>query len=219
MDSLKRCRFFTFHIELFPNILISNLYLSVAPVKDLARGHVTEMVVILLPDLTITDALPPSPMARDDLPRHTVPLGVRIVTWSAGEVYPQAVAEMKVTDRDLPEIRVVMVWDERQCVEEVDIQRLLIAVVDQWTTDEGEIHPHLDSMRIEAEELPVGGESEVSVAGSMCCYKTHVKRKWSFFSFFDGDFAPIFGRIVSIIVKTLRNTSSGASRCFKTKKT
>ena len=90
---------------------------------------------------------------------------------------------MKVTDRDLPEIRVVMVWDESQCVEEVDIQRLLIAVVDQWTTDEGEIHPHLDSMRIEAEELPVGGESEVSVAGSMCCYKTHVKRKWSFFHF------------------------------------
>ena len=74
---------------------------------------------------------------------------------------------MKVTDRDLPEIRVVMVWDESQCVEEVDIQRLLIAVVDQWTTDEGEIHPHLDSMRIEAEELPVGGESEVSVAGSI----------------------------------------------------
>ena len=184
MDSLKRCRFCTFHIELFPNILISNLYLSVAPVKDLARDHVTEMVVILLPDLTITDALPPSPMARDDLPRHTAPHGVRIVTWSAGEVYPQAVAEMKVTDRDLPEIRVVMVWDERQCVEEVDMQRLLIAVVDQWTTDEGEIHPHLDSMRIEAEELPVGGESEVSVVGSMCClYKTHVKRKWSFFHF------------------------------------
>ena len=74
---------------------------------------------------------------------------------------------MKVTDRDLPEIRVVMVWDESQCVEEVDIQRLLIAVVDQWTTDEGEIHPHLDSMRIEAEELPVGGEPEVSVAGSI----------------------------------------------------
>ena len=38
-------------------------------------------------------------------------------------------------------------------------------------------------MRIEAEELPVGGEPEVSVAGSMCCYKTHVKRKWSFFHF------------------------------------
>ena len=183
MGSLKRCRCCTFHIELFPNILISNLYLSVALVKDLAKDLVTEMVVILLPDLTITDALPPSPMARDDLPRHTVPHGVRIVTWSAGEVYPQAVAEMKVTDRDLPEIRVVMVWDERQCVEEVDILRLLIAVVDQWTTDEGEIHPHLDSMRIEAEELPVGGEPEVSVAGSMCCYKTHVKRKWSFFHF------------------------------------
>ena len=40
-----------------------------------------------------------------------------------------------------------------------------------------------------------------------------------FFSFFDGDFAPGFGQIVSIIVKTLRNTSLGASRCFKTKKT
>ena len=90
---------------------------------------------------------------------------------------------MKVTDRDLPEIRVVMVWDESQCVEEVDIQRLLIAVVDQWTTDEGEIHPHLGSTRIEAEGLPVGGESEVGVAGSMCCHKTHVKRKWCFFHF------------------------------------
>jgi len=90
---------------------------------------------------------------------------------------------MKVTDRGLPEIRVVMVWDESQCVEEGDIPRLLIAVVDQWMTDEGEIHPHLDSMRIEAEGPPVGGESEVGVAGSTCCHKTHVKRKWSFFNF------------------------------------
>lgn len=73
-------------------------------------------------------------------------------------------------------------------------------------------------MRIEAEELPVGGEPEVSVAGSMCCYKTHVKRKWSFFSFFDGDFAPVFGQIVSTIVETIRNTSLGTSRCFRTKK-
>ena len=158
-------------MQLLPNILISNLYLSVALVKDLAKDHVTEMVVILLPDLTITDALPPSPMGRDDLPRHTVPHGVRIVIWSAGEVYPQAVAEMKVTDRDLPEIRVVMVWEESQFVEEADIQRLLIAVVDQWTTDEGEIHPHLDSMQIGAEGLPVGGEVEVGVAGSTCCHK------------------------------------------------
>ena len=29
----------------------------------------------------------------------------------------------------------------------------------------------------------------------------------------------MFGKIVSIIVKTLRNTNLGASRCFKMKKT
>ena len=40
----------------------------------------------------------------------------------------------------------------------------------------------------------------------------------SLFSFFDGDFAPIFGQIVSIIVETIRNTSLGTSRCFRTKK-
>ena len=39
-----------------------------------------------------------------------------------------------------------------------------------------------------------------------------------FFSFFAGDFAPIFGQIVSIIVETIRNTSLGTSRCFRTKK-
>ena len=38
-------------------------------------------------------------------------------------------------------------------------------------------------------------------------------------SFLDGGFAHIFGQIVSIIVKTLRNTNLGASRCFKMKKT
>ena len=39
------------------------------------------------------------------------------------------------------------------------------------------------------------------------------------FSFFDGGFAHLLGQLVSIIVKTLRNTNLGASRCFKMKKT
>ena len=38
------------------------------------------------------------------------------------------------------------------------------------------------------------------------------------FSFLDGDFAQIFGQIVSITVKTLRNTNLAALRCFKMKK-
>ena len=40
-----------------------------------------------------------------------------------------------------------------------------------------------------------------------------------FFSFSDSDFAHFLGQLVSIIVKTLRNTNLGASRCFKMKKT
>ena len=40
-----------------------------------------------------------------------------------------------------------------------------------------------------------------------------------FFSFLDGGFAHFLGQLVSIIVKTLRNTNLGASRCFKMKKT
>ena len=39
------------------------------------------------------------------------------------------------------------------------------------------------------------------------------------FSFLDGGFTQIFGQIVSIIVKTPRNTNLVASRCFKMKKT
>ena len=39
------------------------------------------------------------------------------------------------------------------------------------------------------------------------------------FSFLDGGFTQIFGQIVSIMVKTLRNTNLVASRCFKMKKT
>ena len=39
------------------------------------------------------------------------------------------------------------------------------------------------------------------------------------FSFLDGGFAQMFGQMVSIIVKTLRNKNLGASRCFKMKKT
>ena len=37
------------------------------------------------------------------------------------------------------------------------------------------------------------------------------------FSFVDGGFTQIFGQIVSIIVKTLRNTNLEASRRFKMK--
>ena len=40
-----------------------------------------------------------------------------------------------------------------------------------------------------------------------------------FFSFLDSGFAHFLGQLVSIIVKTLRNTNLGASRCFKMKKT
>ena len=39
------------------------------------------------------------------------------------------------------------------------------------------------------------------------------------FFIFDGGFAHIFGQIISIIVKTLRNTNLVASRCLKVKKT
>ena len=46
-----------------------------------------------------------------------------------------------------------------------------------------------------------------------------VNRKWSFFLFLDGGFAQMFGQIVSLVVKTLRNTNLVASRCFKMKKT
>ena len=47
---------------------------------------------------------------------------------------------------------------------------------------------------------------------------THVNRK-CFFFFLDSGFAHFLGQLVSIIVKTLRNTNLGASRCFKMKKT
>ena len=40
-----------------------------------------------------------------------------------------------------------------------------------------------------------------------------------FFSFLDSGFAHFLGQLVPIIVKTLRNTNLGASRCFKMKKT
>ena len=40
-----------------------------------------------------------------------------------------------------------------------------------------------------------------------------------FFSFLDSGFAHLLGQLVSIIVKTLKNTNLGVSRCFKIKKT
>ena len=49
-------------------------------------------------------------------------------------------------------------------------------------------------------------------------WATHVNRKWFFFIFGQW-FCPFLGQLVSIIVKTLRNTNLGASRCFKMKKT
>ena len=39
------------------------------------------------------------------------------------------------------------------------------------------------------------------------------------FSFLHGGFAQFFGQIVSIVVKTFRNTNLVVSRCFKMKKT
>ena len=52
---------------------------------------------------------------------------------------------------------------------------------------------------------------------------SELKRRTStgsgFFSFLDSGFAHFLGQLVSIIVKTLRNTNLGASRCFKMKKT
>ena len=46
---------------------------------------------------------------------------------------------------------------------------------------------------------------------------THVDRKWSFF-IFDGGFTQIFGQIVFIIVKTLRNTNLVATGALKWKR-
>ena len=43
--------------------------------------------------------------------------------------------------------------------------------------------------------------------------------EWSFFAVLDNGFAQIFRQIVSMIVKTLRNTNFAASSCFKMKKT
>ena len=46
---------------------------------------------------------------------------------------------------------------------------------------------------------------------------TQVNRKWAS-SFLDGSVAQIFGQIVSVIVKTIRNTNLVASTCFKIKR-
>ena len=50
-------------------------------------------------------------------------------------------------------------------------------------------------------------------------FELHTSTGSGVFSFLDRGFAQMFGQIVSIIVKTLRNTNLGASRCFKMKKT
>ena len=143
--------------------MFSILDLLVEAAKDLATDHATEKVVILRPDLTITDALPPSPTGRDDRPHHMVPYGGHTVSWSEDGVYLQGVGEKKVTGQVPLGIKGVMVWGESQCEGEVVTPRHLITVADQWRTDDGETHPLLDSTWKGDEVHPEGGEEEVGV--------------------------------------------------------
>ena len=50
-------------------------------------------------------------------------------------------------------------------------------------------------------------------------FERHKATGSGLFSFLDSGFAFFLGQLVSTIVKTLRNTNLGASRCFKMKKT
>ena len=50
-------------------------------------------------------------------------------------------------------------------------------------------------------------------------FERHTSTGSGLFPFLDSGFAQILGQLVSIIVKTLRNTNLGALRCFKMKKT
>lgn len=144
-------------------------YMTIEAAKDLARDHATEKVVILRPDLTITDALPPSPTGRDDRPHHMVPYGGHTVSWSEDGVYLQGVGEKKVTGQVPLGIKGVMVWGESQCEGEVVTPRHLITVADQWRTDDGETHPLLDSTWKGDEVHPEGGEEEWGEASPTEC--------------------------------------------------
>lgn len=138
------------------------ILVSAADVKDLARDHVTEKVVILPLDLIITDAPLPVPTGRDDHLPHTVLHEAQPASRREDEVYPQGVVEKKVTGLVLREIKEVMVWDEIRCVGEVGFPCLLITVADQWTTGEG-THLLLDRTRNVEEVHPEGGEAEVGI--------------------------------------------------------
>ena len=65
----------------------------------------------------------------------------------------------------------------------------------------------------------VGAERTILVNLSKDVFERRMSTGSGLFSFLDSGFAQILGQLVSIIVKTLRNTNLGASRCFKMKKT
>ena len=65
----------------------------------------------------------------------------------------------------------------------------------------------------------VGAERTILVNLSKDVFERRTSTGSGLFSFLDRGFAQILGQLVSIIVKTLRNTNLGASRCFKMKKT
>jgi len=146
----------------------AKISLKTADVKDLARDHVTEKVVILPPDLIITDTPLPVPTGRDDHLPHTVLHEAQPASRREDEVYPQGVVEKKVTGLVLREIKEVMVWDEIRCVGGVDSPCLLITVADQWTTGEG-THLLLDPTRNVEEVHPEGGEAEWAAASPTGC--------------------------------------------------
>ena len=77
-------------------------------------------------------------------------------------------------------------------------------------------------------KLPNGGDDDDDGGGddySELKQRRSVERRMStvrglfFFSFLDNGFAQSCGKIVSVIVKTLRDTNLIASRCFRMKKT
>ena len=63
------------------------------------------------------------------------------------------------------------------------------------------------------------GNSALIVNLSKDVFERRTSTGSGFFSFLDSGFAHFLGQLVSIMVKTLRNTNLGASRCFKMKKT
>ena len=63
------------------------------------------------------------------------------------------------------------------------------------------------------------GNSALIVNLSKDVFERRTSTGSGLFSFLDSGFAHFLGQLVSIIVKTLRNTNLGASRCFKMKKT